>query len=177
MSDIKKDRKQSDTKTKVKKTKTTTNRTNKTKKTYTKVIAERKNNTKSKINRLCTISLIFVVTIIFLFFLTNRTFFRNEYKIKNLTLDIPRFMFFIGDEDGVLTLKTWRNYESIKAYFDEYLSNLNRFDFYNCSNEKVFYYDEDRKLAIYDIDVERKFILKTITINYEIIDSSKVCDL
>ena len=177
MSDInsKKNIKQKNANTKRKIAQSSSKKTTKPK-TYTKVITKAKNNKLNKINRMCTLALIASVSIVFLFLLSNRTFFRGEYKVKNVTIDIPHFMFFSSDKDGFLTLKTWRNYNDVKAYFDEYLANLDRFDFYGCSDGSTLYYNEDKKLAVYDIDIKRSFFIKTITINYKIVELDKVCD-
>lgn len=163
------------TKTSNKKISIKTNEKNKSK-NNTKVITETTNKQINKKNRVCTIAIVTALSILFLFFLFNKTFFRSEYKIKNIAMDIPYFMIFAGDKDGVLTLKTWRNYENIKAYFDEYLENLENFDFYNCNDGRTLYFDEEKELAIYDIDIDRNFFIKTITINYEIVSSDRVCD-
>ena len=124
-------------------------------KTYIKVITETKSTNNNKGKRACTIALITTFSIIFLFFLFNKTFFRGEYKVKNSIIDIPYFMIFSGDDAGVLTLKTWRNYDYIKSYFDEYLENLNDFDFYTCGDGRTLYFNEENELLIYNIDIKR----------------------
>lgn len=144
--------------------------------TYTKIITKPRNNDAVYKNRLCILALIATLAVLLSFFLFNKTFFRNEYKIKNTSIEIPYFMFFSDDKDNVLTLKTWRNYEYVNSYFDEYLQNLDRFSFYNCADGTTLYYNEEKELAVYDIEVKRSGLLKEITIDYDIIESSKVCD-
>lgn len=117
-----------------------------------------------------------VVTLIFFVFLVNKTFFRNQYVSNNVKIDLPLFTYFISDKDNVLTFKTLRKSEYVKAYFDEYLSNLNNFDYYVCKNGKSFYYNSGNNVVIYDIDVSKKFALKTIKVMYDVKSNDKVCN-
>ena len=149
----------------------------KIKKENTKIITtEKEKNNKLYNTKVVMLSLVIVITFVFLFLLSNKTFFRTEYKNKNIKIDIPLFMYFYNDENNKLNLKTWRNYNYIKTYFDEYLSKLNRFDFYTCSDGKSFYYDDDTNLVINNITIDKGIFMKTIKINYELKESNKVCD-
>ena len=158
-----------------KKTKVSKNQNSKSQ-TYSRIITKSRNNNITHKNKLCLIALITTLAILLSFLLFNKTFFRSEYKLKNTSIEIPYFMFFSDDKNNTLTLKTWRNYEYINSYFDEYLQNLDRFSFYNCADGTTLYYNEEKELAVYDIEVKRIGLLKKITIDYDIIESSKVCD-
>jgi len=106
--------------------------------------------------------IIIIFGIFLLILLCNRTFFREEYRTKKINLDIPLLTFFIKDDGNEIVFKTLRKSEYVKQYFDSYLSSL---AMYNCG-ERHFYYDESTNTAIYDIDVEKTFALKTITVKY-----------
>ena len=108
------------------------------------------------------IAIITIFGIILLILLCNRTFFREEYRTSKINIDIPLLTFFIKDDGNEIVLKTLRKSDYVKEYFDSYLSNL---AMYNCG-ERHFYYDEKTNTAIYDIDVEKTFAIKTITVKY-----------
>lgn len=129
-----------------------------------------------KYSRLVFILLISIITIIFLVFLANKTFFRTEYRNKKLKLEIPVFMYFVSDKDGVVTFKTLRKSQNVRKYFDEYLSNLDNFDYYVCNNGKSFYYDDQNDFVIYDIEVKKNIAIKTIKVKYDVKSNSRVCE-
>ncbi len=101
-------------------------------------------------------------SIIMLLLLCNRTFFRNNYKTSKINIDIPLLMFFSSDDGNKLVLKTLRKSEYVRDYFNDKLKNMT---FYNC-NGYSFYYDENNFYAIYDIKIEKDFVVKTTTIEY-----------
>lgn len=137
---------------------------------------EMEENIKKINNRLVFIVILVILTLIFLFFLSNKTFFRNKYSNGKFTINIPIFTYFISDDGNTIIFKTLRKSEYTRSYYDEYLSNLDNYDFYTCSNGKTLYYNSDTKIAIYNIDITKKFALKTIKVNYSIIpDSDRVC--
>ena len=72
---------------------------------------------KSSYNKI-SIILVLVGIAFFLSFIFNPTFFRTSYKNKNISLDIPLFMYFIKDNNNVITLRTWRKYNYIENYFN-----------------------------------------------------------
>lgn len=129
---------------------------------------------KERIRREYKIEVIIVI-ILFVFLLIllcNRTFFREQYKTSKISLDIPIFSFFVKDDGKILELKTLRKSQYVKKYFEDYLSTLTR---YNCKN-KIFYYVESTNTIIYDINVEKDFALKTITIKYDNKNPDLICD-
>lgn len=121
------------------------------------------------------VSLLLAISIVFLIFLSNKSFFRNTYKNGDLVLKLPLFMYFVSDDGNTVKFKTLRKSEYIKQYFDEYLSNLENFDYYACNDGRQIYYNSDNKNAIYSIDVEKNFALKTITVKYDIVEENTLC--
>lgn len=116
--------------------------------------------------------IIVIFAIFMLILLCNRTFFREEYKTSKINIDIPLLTFFISDDGNEIVLKTLRKSDYLKEYFDLYLSNLTR---YNC-DEIGFYYDSSTRTAIYDIDVEKTFAIKTIRIKYSNGEANCLCN-
>lgn len=156
----------------MKKNNTSKTKENKNQKSV-KIITTSKDQ-KSSYNKI-SIILVLVGIAFFLSFIFNPTFFRTSYKNKNISLDIPLFMYFIKDNNNVITLRTWRKYNYIENYFNNYLSNLDGFSFYECKNGKALYYNESKKFAIEKIELKTKGILKEINIYYDILNSSEVC--
>ena len=116
------------------------------------------------------------VFLVLLLLISNKTFFKTSYDNGKIKIDIPAFLYFVNDKDNVITFKTLRKSEYIKEYFDEYLSNLNNYDYYVCGQGKSVYYNEKTNVVIYDIVVRKNIALKTIKINYDIKDPGKVCE-
>ena len=114
---------------------------------------------------------IIVLSIIMILFLTNRTFFKEEYETDNFKIKIPLLYYFVKDDGNVIEFKTLRKTEYNEVYFDNYLNNL---DIYKCKD--TFYYDTRFNLAIYKVDVEKKFGLKTIKIHYKVEDKDTLCN-
>lgn len=106
--------------------------------------------------------IIIVSSLIFIILLCNKTFFHEEYKTKNVNMNIPLLYFFTGDDGKKIEFKTFRESKYDKTYFDNYLDTL---DIYKCNN-KVFYYDKERNTTIYSIEVEKSFAVNTIIVNY-----------
>lgn len=120
------------------------------------------------IETICTI----VIATVMLVLITNKTFFREEYRTDNIKIDLPLLTFFVSDNNNEVKLLTLRKSGYVKEYFDEYLSLLDR---YSCK-DKIFYYDEKHNTAIYEINVEKGFALKTITIKYNNGDANSLCE-
>ena len=106
--------------------------------------------------------IVIIFSVIMLILLCNRTFFRTNYKNSKMKIDIPLLMFFKKDDGNKLVLKTLRKTKYIKDYFGDKLYNLTRYD----CNGYTFYYDENNQYAIYDINIEKDFVVKTVTIEY-----------
>ena len=105
---------------------------------------------------------IIVSSLIFIILLCNKTFFHEEYKTKNVEMDIPLLYFFTGDDGEKIEFMTFRESKYDEKYFDNYLDTL---DLYNC-NDKVFYYDKDKNTTIYSIKVKKSFAVNTVIVNY-----------
>ena len=114
---------------------------------------------------------IVVFSIIMLILLCNRTFFRSNYKNSKINIDLPLLMFFRSDNNNKLVLKTLRKTQYVRDFFDNKLKEMTK---YNCNNHE-FYYDEENRFAIYSIDIEKKTIIKTVTIEYAASDLNCLC--
>lgn len=112
-----------------------------------------------------------VAGIILLIFFCNRTFFKHNYKTSKIDLDIPRLMFFIKDDGNQIVFKTYRKSEYVRNFFD---NQLNNYPYYQCPGGN-FFYDEINQTAIYSIDVEKGFAMKTVTVNYAKGDHDCLC--
>lgn len=107
---------------------------------------------------------------IILLLLLNKTFVRTNYSNDKISIDIPRFMYYVSDENNTITLKTLRKSENVREFFDEYLEEL---VYYNCS--ETGYYDDETKTFIKSITVEKNFAFKTVKIEYSTKVLSEIC--
>ena len=133
-----------------------------------KIKAEKSRKIASKVELI----IIFVFSVIMLILLCNRTFFRTNYKNSKMKIDIPLLMYFKSDKNNKLVFKTLRKSKYVTDYFNNKLYNYTR---YFC-NGYTFYYDEENQYAIYDIKVEKDFIVKTVTISYAAGDANCLCN-
>ena len=146
----------------------------KRKKTPTKAFEDsEKEYNKRRIKYTIEIFTIVLFSIIMLFLLCNRTFFREEYKTSKIKINIPLLMFFEKDTGNEITLKTLRKSQYLKDYFDDELSKMTR---YNCDGYS-FYYNDETSTAIYSIDVDKEFAMKTITIKYAKGNADCLCEI
>jgi hypothetical protein len=151
-------------------------RVRKTKKEL-KQLSEGKKEKAEGIRTLYIVETAIVVAIAFVMILLlfNKTFFREEYVGKQgdttYKIEIPLLYYFVSDEDGVITFKTLRKSDYDKQYFAEYLDDLDKYD----CNGKTFYFDKRFDLVIDKIDVEKKFVMKTIKIHYSIQNENDLC--
>lgn len=119
--------------------------------------------------------IIAVVVIIGLILLCNRTFLSINYKTDKLNVSIPRFSYFVSDEDNEVKFLTLRKSDYLKEYYNEYLEG---FTFYSCDEgRKTFYYNEKTKTLIEEIEVEKKFAIKVIEISYDSRTPEEVCGI
>ena len=116
--------------------------------------------------------IIVIFSSIMLILLCNRTFFRSNYKNSKINIDLPLLMLFRSDKDNKLVLKSLRKSLYLREYFDEKLSSMTQ---YNCDGYD-FYYDDLNYYAIYDINIEKNFFVKTVTINYASGDANCLCN-
>ena len=134
-----------------------------------------------KRNRLVEIVIACVLVLIIFFVMCNKTFLRTEYNAKvdnaNIKIDLPRFTFFMGQDEEKIVFKTLRKSENTRAFFDDFLES-GRFDVYYCGDsETPYYYDRDGKYFIFSIDVKKKFVIKTVTVNYSTVDKDLLCKI
>jgi hypothetical protein len=119
--------------------------------------------------------IIAIVVIIGLILLGNRTFLSINYKTDKVNISIPRFSYFVSDEENEARFITLRKSEYIKEYYNEYLEG---FTFYSCAEGKnTFYYNDQTKTLIKEIEVEKKFALKIVEIEYDTRTPEEFCGL
>lgn len=107
-------------------------------------------------------TILVILAIFLLILLCNKTFFKNKYENSSMYIELPKFTYFMKDEENEITLTTIRKSKFLKEYFGEYLSTL---DYYYCDGRTI-YYDKKNKTSIFDIEVKKTFAIKTIKIKY-----------
>ncbi len=133
------------------------------------------NNKNNKTSNVIIAAVLLLFIIITLFLFSNRTFLKNKYTNDSIELDVPMFSYFISDTNNRIIFKTVKKEYYLKEYFDEYLSNLDKFDYYNCEDGRTLYYDESSRFAIKKINIKKGLFLKTIIVDYEIINLEEIC--
>lgn len=119
--------------------------------------------------------IIAVVAIIGLILLCNKTFLSINYKTDKINISIPRFSYFISDTENEVKFATLRKSEYLKEYYNEYLEG---FVFYSCAEgTNTFYYNEQTKTLIKEIEIEKKFALKIVEIEYDARTPEEFCGL
>lgn len=119
--------------------------------------------------------IVITLVIIALIILCNRTFLKTSYVNDNITVSIPRFSYFVSDNNNTVKLVTLRKASYLRDYFNEYLEG---FTFYSCSEgTNTFYYNEGTHSLIREIKIESNFGIKTIEITYETRSPEEVCGL
>ncbi len=133
-------------------------------------------------NRDVIYTILVVLTVILSILIINKTFFRTEYVKKidqntELTVKLPRFSYFVSDRKGELTFMTIRRKSVVDDFLDDYLQN--NFMIYNCADhEGAVYYSSEGRFSLYDVEVKRGFLTKTITLKYDIPkNENTVCDV
>ena len=123
--------------------------------------------------------ILFIVLVLAFLVLVNKTFIHTKYVHKiggvNVTVNIPRFTYFISDKDGVITLKTLGKTKFVKEFFNEELNDSEIYDLYYCSSEKPYYYNNVNKFFITDVEVKKNVAIKTIKIHYSTEDYNTFC--
>jgi hypothetical protein len=112
-----------------------------------------------------------IFSIIMLLLLSNKTFFREEYRTDKITIRVPMMMYYVSDKDNEVVLKTLRKSAYVKDYFEKQFEGMTR---YNCG-DVGFYYDELNNTAIYGVKVDKKFAIKTVKIEYAYGDANCLC--
>lgn len=135
-------------------------------------------------DRTLILLIILIITIVLLVFLANKTFFRTYYSTKindrEVKIEIPRFNYFVSDKDKKISLKTLRKSENTKAYYENYIES-DVFLSYTChlddNTDKYVYYNKLYNYFLYDIEVTKKFVVKTVQMKYSILNENEICDL
>lgn len=125
----------------------------------------------NKIKNTIEIVIIVIFSVIMLLLLSNKTFFREEYRTDKITIRVPMMMFFVSDKDNEVVLKTLRKSAYVKDYFEKQFEGMTR---YNCG-DFGFYYDELNNTAIYGVKVDKNFAIKTVKIEYAYGDADCLC--
>ena len=145
----------------------------------TKRITKRELNTYRKRNFVIEGLILFVVLILVSLVLINKTFIHTKYENKvgsaHISVNIPRFTYFVSDKDGVITLKTLGKTKFVKEFFDEELNNSEVYDLYYCNTEEPYFYHNVGKFFITNVEVTKKVFIKTIKIHYSIDDYNTFC--
>ena len=130
-------------------------------------------------NRIVEIVIACVVLVAAFILCCNYTFlktnFTKEVNSSVISIDLPRFTYYIDSDEDTIIFKTLRKSENTRSFFEDFLKN-ERFDIYYCG-DKEYYYDSEGKFFITDIKVEKTFAIKTITINYSTEDYNLICDV
>ena len=130
-------------------------------------------------NRLIEIIIVCVLIVVLFILGCNKTFLKTSYTKKvgnsNVTIELPRFTYYIGSDDNKIVFKTLRKSTNTRAFFNDFLDS-EQFDIYYCGDKTPYYYNRQGKYFIYDIEVKKSFGIKTITVNYSTVELDLFCN-
>ena len=137
-----------------------------------------------KRNKLVEIIIACIIVLVVFFVACNQTFLKTSYtkKVGNSTIEIslPRFTYYISSDEEKIIFKTLRKSENTRKFFDDFLADgvtNGNFDVYYCGeSDTPYYYSSQGKYFIYNIEVEKTFAIKTITVNYTTVELDVFCD-
>ncbi len=145
----------------------------------TKRISKKELNTYKKRNFVIEGIILFVVLVLAFLVLCNKTFIHTKYENKvgpaHISINIPRFTYFVSDKDGVITLKTLGKTKFLREFFDEELNDSEVYDLYYCDSEEPYYYNNVGKFFVTKVEVTKKVAVKTIKIHYSTEDYNTFC--
>ena len=130
-------------------------------------------------NRIVEVVIACIILVIAFVIACNPTFLKTNFtkKVENSTvsIDIPRFTYYVDSDDNTIVFKTLRKSANTKAFFQSFLES-ERFDVYYCSgSDTPYYYNSVGKYFIYNIEVKKTFAIKTITVNYTTTSYNEFC--
>ena len=130
-------------------------------------------------NRIVEVVIACVILVIAFVVACNPTFLKTNYTKKlgnsTISIDIPRFTYYVSSDDNTIVFKTLRKSANTKEYYKDFLES-ERFDIYYCGESDVpYFYNSVGKYFIYDIEVTKSFAIKTVTINYTTTDYDSFC--
>ena len=125
-------------------------------------IDKEKSYRSQRIKSILELTVVIIMSFFMILLLCNRTFFKEEYTTSKISINIPLMMYFKKDDGNEIIMKTLRKSDYVKEFFDGELNKMTR---YNCGTHS-FYYDDTTNTAIYSIDVEKNFAIKTVRIKY-----------
>ena len=138
-----------------------------------------------KRNKMVEIIIACLIVLVVFFLAANRTYLRTSFSMDlnntKLELEIPRFTFYVGHDDNEIVFKTLRKSENTRTYYDNLLAvgvEAGKFDIYYCgTSDTPYYYNSQDKYFITSIDVEKKFVVKTVTVNYTTASYDEFCEV
>jgi hypothetical protein len=125
-----------------------------------------------RIKSILELTVVLIMCLFMMLLLCNRTFFRDEYRTSKIAINIPYMMYFKKDDGKEIVMKTLRKSQYVKDFFDGELDKLTR---YNCGTNS-FYYIDETNTAIYRIDIEKNFAIKTVRIKYTQGEADCLCE-
>lgn len=124
--------------------------------------------------------ILFVVFLIVIFFVSNKTFIHTKYTHEiggsKIEIEIPRFTYFVSDKDETITFMTLRKTVNTTQWFNDLVEN-EKYDLYYCPGDEVpYYYNSVGHFFIKNISVTKHFGIKKITIDYSTEDYDTFCN-
>ena len=131
-------------------------------------------------NALVEVIIVCIILVALFFVACNKTFLKTNYTKEigssKISIDLPRFTYYVGTDDEKIVFKTLRKSQYTRRFFENYLET-GPFDVYYCGDTtEPYYYNEEGKYFILGIDVTKKFAVKTITVRYSTVDYDLFCD-
>ena len=145
----------------------------------TKRMSKNELNTYKKRNFVVEGIVLFVVLVRVVVVVSNKTFINTKYENKvgaaHISVNIPRFTYFVSDKDGVITLKSIGKTKFLREFFDEELNDSEVYDLYYCDSEEPYYYNNVGKFFVTKVEVTKRIAVKTIKIYYSTEDYNTFC--
>lgn len=123
--------------------------------------------------------ILFAMLVIIL--VSNKTFLKTEYseKIDKTTIrfKIPRYTYFKERTENKLVFRTIKKSEQTENYYKSYLGNTNFFHILLCENKEIIYYNPEQNFGLYNLEVSKKGMVKTIKLNYTTLKEEEACQV
>lgn len=108
--------------------------------------------------------IIFIILILLIPLIINKTFLRSNYKNNSLNIPIPSFSYFKSEnkENNTYTIKfkSLKNHNKINNELSNYIENLT-----SCYDENYFY-DKNSNITITKYNIKNKFLINEFSISY-----------
>lgn len=99
---------------------------------------------------LCVIFLFFVIVFSFIF--SSKTFLKRAYENKYIIVNVPFLTFFVNDSNNVLEIKSLKNEDYLRSFYEKNIFKSQKFNECDCNGEK-FFYNPDTSTIIYSVDI------------------------